>query len=429
MVENIIPLKWSTQTRIVKDLILNSNNPRIKNEKVEEQVKKSLEKYNIVELVVIDTDNRVICGHMRLSILKELNRENESIEVRVPNRKLSQKEYDGYLLLSNRLHADFDYQKLFDNFDIETLLESGFDDQDLSHIFDEQLEIEDDGFNTEKELNEIKVPISKIGDIYKLGNHVLACGDSNDLTFMQKVIGQRKVQMITADSPYNIGLSYDKGLGGKQNYQGVVDDNKTEAEFRKFIYQNVKTAISFVDKDAHIFYFSDPKNVGMVQEIYKELGIENKRTCLWLKAGAFNPTPGTAFNRSYEPAIYGTLGKPYISENPKNITEIMNKEIGTGNQALDDILDMIDIWICKRVPLNEYTHPTEKPVTLYEKSLRRCSKPGDTILDPFAGSGSTLIACEQLKRNCITVDINPIFVDLVIRRFEEFTKLKAVKIN
>ena len=424
------PLTWSTTKRIAKELIPNASNPRVISEKMIELLKKSIQTYNIVELVVIDTDDRVLVGHQRLAILKMLGRENEEIEVRIPSRKLSQKEYDEYLLMSNRIHGEFDIQKLLENFDMETLFEAGFDDSDLSHIFDEQLEIEEDGFNVEKALEEIKVPISQTGDIYKLGDQIVACGDSNDLAFMQKVVGDRKVQMVTADSPYNIQYDYVKGFGGgNKNYQGDVDDNLSDADYRKFLYTSVKNAISFVDKDAHVFYFSDPRYIGMVQSIYAELGIESKRVCLWIKAGAFNPTPSSAFNRAYEPATYGTIGKPFISDNLKNISEIMNKEVGSGNQAHDDILDMLDIWICKRVPTGEYVHATQKPVTLYEKSLRRCSKPGDTILDPFAGSGTTLLACEQLKRKCITVDMNPIFVDIVIRRWEEYTKQKAVKIS
>lgn len=429
MAKTLAPLSWSTQTRIAESLIPNSDNPRIINPHMVEQLKKSVERFNIVELVVIDTDDRVLVGHQRLAILKLLGREKEEIEVRVPSRKLSKKEYDEYLLISNRVHGEFDMQKLLENFDIETLLGAGFDDTDLSHIFTEQLEIEDDGFNEEKALEEIKVPISQTGDIYRLGYHILGCGSSNDPAFMQKLVGDRKAEMIMADPPFNIDLNYDKGIGGKKNYQGNVDDNLSDGEYKKFIHQNMQVAMSFAQANAHVFYFSDPYYIGMMQELYKELDIKPVRVCLWLKAGAFNPTPGVAFNRSYEPATYGTVGKPYIAENPKNLSEVMNKEIGAGNQALDDMLDMMDIWICKRVALGEYEHPTQKPVTLYEKSLRRCTKVGDTVIDPFAGSGATLLACEQLKRKCITVDINPIFVDLTIRRWEEYTKQKAVKIS
>jgi DNA modification methylase len=113
----------------------------------------------------------------------------------------------------------------------------------------------------------------------------------------------------------------------------------------------------------------------------------------------------------------------------QNLNEIMNKEIGTGNRLIDDILDLWDIWLVKRLAGNEYEHPTMKPPTLYEKALRRCSNPGDIILDSFAGSGSLLIAAEQLKRKAYLIEIEPIFCDLIINRYESYAKQKSKKIN
>ena len=95
----------------------------------------------------------------------------------------------------------------------------------------------------------------------------------------------------------------------------------------------------------------------------------------------------------------------------------------------DDILDLMDIWLVKRLPSNQYDHPTEKPPSLHEKALRRCTKPGDTVLDIFGGSGSTLIACEQLKRRAIVVEIEPVFCDLIIRRYQQLTGKEAIHAN
>ena len=118
------------------------------------------------------------------------------------------------------------------------------------------------------------------------------------------------------------------------------------------------------------------------------------------------------------------MGHPYLSEQ-KNLNEILNKEVGTGNSALDDILDIIDIWVARRLPTQDYEHPTEKPVTLHEKPLRRCTKIGDIVLDLMGGSGSTLIACQQMKRRCLMVEWEPIFCDLIVKRFEALTGEKA----
>jgi DNA modification methylase len=179
--------------------------------------------------------------------------------------------------------------------------------------------------------------------------------------------------------------------------------------------------------DTHVFYWSDQIYVGLVQDLYRELGIENKRICLWLKNGQ-NPTPGVAFNKCYEPCTYGVRGKPYIAPEIKNLNEVLNKEIGTGNALVEEALDNIDVWAVKRLSGKDYEHATSKPPKLHEKAIRRCTKPGDIILDSFSGSSSTLIAGEQLKRRVFAVELEPVFCDLAIRHYEKLTGRKA-KIN
>jgi DNA modification methylase len=190
----------------------------------------------------------------------------------------------------------------------------------------------------------------------------------------------------------------------------------------------LKNGLSVADKDAHVFTYCDQKYIWLLQTLYEELGIQNKRVCLWIKNSS-NPTPGVAFNKQYEPCVYGTVGKPYLSATTLNISEILNKEIGSGNQGVQDMYDLLDLWIVKRLNGSEYEHPTQKPPQLHEKALRRCTKPGDIVLDLFGGSGSLLIACEQLKRSAYLVEREPTFVDLIIRRYEKLTGQQAKKLN
>lgn len=420
-------LEWRTEKRSVAELIPNEKNPRVMSPKQIEDLKRSLQKFNLVEIPVIDTENKVLAGHQRLMVLKLLGRENEKIEVRVPNRKLSQKEYDQYLLTSNRIHGDWDWGKLAENFDLELLIESGFDDTDLSHLFDD-LTVEDDEFDIEKELDKIKKPKTKPGDIYQLGSHKIICADSTDPETLKKLLGKSKVDMIYQDPPYNIGLSYDKGIGGKKNYGGNVDDSKSDTEFKEFLSKALTNGLSVCQPNAHIFTYCDQKYIWLLQILYQELGIQNKRVCLWIKNNSV-PTPQVAFNKQYEPCVYGTIGKPYLSDKVLNLSEVLNKEINTGNRTIEDIYDLLDIWLVKRINSTDYQHPTEKPPLLHEKALRRCTKPGDSVLDLFAGSGSLMVACEQLKRSAYMVEREPIFVDLIIRRYEKLTNSKAKKLS
>ena len=420
-------LQWHNEMRKVSDLIPNEKNPRTMSPKQIEDLKTSLKKFNLVEVPVLDLNNRVVAGHQRLMVLKLLGRENEKIDVRVPNRKLTQKEYDQYLLSSNAIHGEWDWEKLAVNFEIGTILKSGFDDADLSHLFDD-LMVEDDEFDVDKEIAKILKPKSKLDDLYSLGSHRLLCADSTDPASVKKLMGGKQAQAILQDPPYNVKLNYDKGISGKANYGGHVDDGKTDEEYRKFLRKVISNGLSVCAKDAHVFTYCDQSFIWLLQTLYKELGIQNKRVCLWIKNCA-NPTPNIAFSKQYEPCIYGTMGSPYLSDKVLNLSEILNKEVGSGNRTIEDIHDMIDIWLVKRISGSDYEHPTQKPPQLHEKALRRCTKPGDILLDCCAGSGSLMVACEQLKRSAYMCEREPLFVDLIIRRYEKLTGQKAKKLS
>ena len=318
--------------------------------------------------------------------------------------------------------------ELLKEFDLGILMDVGFGDEDLSQIWDDSLETEDDNFNAEEELKKIEETDIQLGDLFELGSHRLLCGDAHDLANIQRLMGKEKAAMVYTDPIYNIGVSYDKGIGGKQNYGGKVDDNKSDAEYREFLKSGMQSALTVADKDFHYFCYCDQKYIGMVQDLFRELGIENKRVCMWIKNGQ-NPTPGVAFSKCYEPCVYGTVGSPYLSKSVQNLNEVMNKEIGTGNRLIDDILDELDIWLVKRLAGNEYEHSTSKPPTLHEKAIRRCTKPGDIILDLYGGSGSTLIAADMLKRRVYLTEIEPRFCQLIINRYEKLTGQKAKLIS
>ncbi len=420
-------LKWHNEKRRVKDLIPYKKNPRRISPEQVENLKKSLKKFNLVEIPVIDIDNRLIAGHQRLMVLQLLGRNEEFIDVRVPNRKLTKKEFKQYLLISNRVTGEWEWEKLKE-FDIEMLMNTGFDDSDLSNIWDDALGIENDGFDVEEQLQKIKKTDIKTGDMFRLGRHVLFCGDSTDINTVKVLMGKTRANIINTDPPFNIGLSYQAGIGNKKNYGGKTNDKKTDKEYRIFLKNIIENGLSVARQDCHVFIWSDEKNIGLLQGLYKEAGLEQKRLCIWIKNNQ-NPTPQIAFNKVTEFCLYGTRGVPYLSDKVKNLNEIMNKEITTGNRLVDDVMDLFNIWLVKRLPGNQYEHPTQKPVTLYEKALRRCSRPGDIILDLCAGSGSLMSACEQLKRVAYLVEIEPLFCQLIINRYEKLTKTKVKKVN
>jgi DNA modification methylase len=291
---------------------------------------------------------------------------------------------------------------------MDMLLGVGFGDEELQSLFDD-VDLTEDDFDIEKALKETINAKVKTGEIWELGKHKLLVGDSTDITAVQKLMDGNLADIVYCDPPYNIGLDYSKGVGNKEKYQGSYspkDDSK---------------------KDSHFFYWCDSSYIWITQNLYNKHGIDSKCVCMWIKNNQ-NPTHKIAFNKVYDPCVYGTIGKPYFNSAMNNVNEILNQEVTTGNQVHDEILDMIDIWIEKRDNAQAYQHPTQKPVTLNEKPLKRCSAPLHIVYSGFAGSGSDLIACEELNRVWYGVEKDLIFATIVIDRWEKFTGLKAKKI-
>ena len=417
-------LQWHTVQKRVNDLVPQEVNPRKINDKQMSDLKKSLAKFNLVEIPAVDLDGKIIAGHQRMKALQLLGRGEELIDVRVPNRKLSEDEAKRYLIASNALGGDWDFEKL-KSFDLDLLIDIGFDQVDLSHFWDKELEIKDEDFDVEAELKKIKTPKTKPGDLIYLGEHRLLCGDSTNPNNLKRLFGGDKASMIFSDPVYNIKLDYSKGIGGKNDYGGAVNDNRSYEEYKQFIKSSLLAALPNTKNDCHVFYWCDQTYIGLFQELYRELGIVNKRVCLWLK-NSQNPTPKIAFNTCYEPAVYGVKGKPYINSDINNYNEVLNKELGTGNEMFEDVYDSLDIWLTKRISGKDYEHATSKPPKLYEKAIRRCTKPGDIILDSFSGSASTIIAGEQLKRKVYAMELEPVFCDLAIARYRKLTGRKEV---
>ena len=200
------PLIWHTAQRVVDDLIPQTINPRVISGKQLEDLKKNIEKMNLVEIPAVDLDGKIIAGHQRVKVLKLLGRGKETIDVRVPNRKLSDDEVKRYLIASNALGGDWDFDLLKD-FDIDLLTDIGFDQNDLANIWDNNVGIKDEEFNIDKELEKIKIPTTKLGDIIELGDHRLICGDACDLNVIKRLFGDKRASMIYSDPVYNIGLS------------------------------------------------------------------------------------------------------------------------------------------------------------------------------------------------------------------------------
>lgn len=397
-------------------------NPRKHTKEQATQLKESIKRFGFVDPIICNIaegrENIVIGGHFRLEMAKEL----KMVEVPVVFVNISDLEKEQELNVRlNKNVGEFDFEKL-KLLNIDLLLNIGFDQKELDGLWNIKLNKKE--FSVEEELKKIKNPVTQTGDIIVMDGCRLICGDSLLPETLQKLFGDERASMIISDPIYNISVNYNSGIGGKQNYGGSVDDNKTDKEYEEFLRKSMVAALAVTKDDAHVFYWSDESYIWQIQVLYREFGIINRRVCLWLK-GSHNPVPSVAFNKCYEPCTYGTRGKPYITKGVNDLNEVMNNDMTTGNDLLQQAQDHLTVWMEKRLSGNEYEHSTMKPDEVYQKAIRRCTRMNDIILDSFSGSGSTIMAGIKLKRKVYAVEIEPTFCDLTIRRYEALTGKKA----
>jgi DNA modification methylase len=411
-------LSWTTGVREVKDLLPWQENPRKISKQALGKLKEKITQNGFHSVIVIDTDNTILSGNQRKVALMELG--INTVDVMIPSRKLSDAERRRIGIESNINDGEWDFEKL-KSFDLELLQFAGFDEKELVKFWDDEKDTKDDKFDVDKELKKIKTPQTKLGDLIIMGNHKLLCSSSTDINAVKKLFGDDRATAIYSDPPFNIGLSYNKGVGNKSNYGGTFDDNQSPEAYKEFIRQVLKSSLTISTKDTHVAFWCDEAWVWVFQTLYMELGIKNRRLNIWIKNNS-SPIPTVAFNKCAEYCVYGTKGSPYLSDLFKNLNEIQNKDCTTGNQLLEDISN---IWATKRLPSNQMEHPTSKNPELHHKFIMRCTKPGDIIFDAFSGSASTMICAEQLDRKVYSLEIEPVFCDLAIRRYEKLTGRKA----
>ncbi len=419
-------LEWHTERRHVRDLIPTDKNPNVNTDTEFAKLKTSIKRDGYVEIIVIDIDGRIAAGNHRHRAMTELGMADTEIDVRVPNRKLTKTEFNRYLIASNALHGSWDFDVLRE-YDPELWMQL-LNEEDIAHAFDDLAETEDDNANLDEEIKKAKDTDIRPGDCFQLGPHRLGCIDSTDPIAVKKLIGKDKIDLINIDFPYNVGVNYDSGLGGKQHYGGTTNDKKTDLEYFQFLEDITRNALAEAKDDCHVFLWLDEKYLGAFQMLFKKFSIKQKRLCMWVKDSQ-NPVPKVAFNRAVELCLYGVRGSPYLSNKLLNLNEFLNKNIGSGSRVADDVFDIFQLWFAKRVPGVLYEHPTMKPISLYEKSLRRCSRPNDKVLDLCGGAGSLLLACDAMHRVAIVGEMEPVFCQVIINRFKKIGHGQVKKLN
>jgi DNA modification methylase len=417
-------LQWHNEKRKVKDLTPCSYNPRKITDEQKTLLKKSLTKFNVAEIPAINTDGTIIAGHMRIMASIENGRGDEIIDVRVPNRELTKEEADEYMLASNRITGEWDFLKLA-KFNTEMLKSVGFSSFEMDKIL---LRVaKEDNFDAQKEYEKIQEPETKKGDLYLLGNHRLLCGSSVDEQDFEKLMDGKKGNLIFTDPPYNInykspaGFSYDSkkfgGTGGK-----ILNDNLSDKDCLQFYTDVLKNLFIHTDDSVTIYWWVSSVIQHISQQAFELADWHFSQIIIWLKNSVSMVSKD--YLRTYENCIVGWKnGKAhYIDKRTENYKDVIMLDKET-------FAEQLDVWYEHRDNTSKYLHPTQKPVRLSERAIKKNSKSGDIVIDAFGGSGSTLIGCSQLDRKCFAMELDPKYCDVIVKRYEKYTGKKAERVK
>jgi len=374
MTEEETKILWHNEKRWLSDLIPYAHNPRTMTDKAAKRLTKSLKNTGYAEVIAINTDNIIVAGHQRHTILKQLNKQDLEIDVRVPSRTLTKKEFEDYLIASNKDIGDWDYDMLANDFDIDELLEKGFELSELGIDVVETIETEGDDETPEPPAE----PKTVLGDLYELGDNRLVCGDATVITDVEKLMDGNKADMVFTDPPYNIDY---KGLS---NAHGKIKNDKMpDKDFVDFLTSSLYRCDT-------MYVCCSWQYVNLFKEAMVNIGRDVKSMIIWNKVNAAQHLD--KYYKQHEIILY-------------------HGEFG-GVKTLRG-----DIWELKRQ--RNTLHPTMKPVELIEMAL--LDNPSKkNILDLFGGSGSTLIACEKTNRKCYMMELDPRYCDVIVNRYKTF---------
>jgi len=374
------------------------NNPRKLKDSAIEKVAMSLKEYGFRQPIVVDKNRIIVVGHTRYRASKKLGLKEVPITI-VDN--LTPEQINAYRIADNRTAEESEWDSELLKMEIKDLEAKdfkldllGFNEDQLNDMLFEEKQ----GLTDEDEVPEApEEPISKLGDIWKLGKHKLICGDSTKLDTYEKLCGETKVDLYLTDPPYNV--SYE---GKTKEKLTIQNDKQTDDEFIQFLSQAFVSANSVL-KMGGAFYIWHSDSEGLN---FRLACIEAKwklrQTLIWSKNSMVMGRQD--YHWQHEPCLYGWKeGSSHSWYSDRKQTTIIKYDRPTKSKL----------------------HPTMKPVGLMEYLVKNSSKQEDIILDSFLGSGSTLIACEKLDRICYGMELDPKYCDVIIKRWENFTGKKA----
>ena len=388
-------MKTTTEMQLVNisKLIPYVNNARTHSPEQINKLRSSLREFGFINPVIIDRDFGVIAGHGRILAAKE-----EGI-AEVPcvfADHLTEAQKKAYIIADNRMAMDAGWDEELLRVEIEALqaesfdtLLTGFDEKELADLFkdDTDSEAKDDDFDLTAALE--KASFVEKGDIWTVGKHRLMCGDATSAEDVSQLMGDTKANLILTDPPYGVSFKSSSGLT-------IQNDSMKDEEFYNFLLASFKNMVSHLEQGGAAYVFHADTEGLNFRRAFIDAGLHLAGCCIWVKDSLV--LGRSDYQWQHEPVLYGFLqnGKHKWFSDRKQTT----------------------IWNFDK-PKRNANHPTSKPLDLLGYSIGNSTQENAVVIDTFGGSGSTMMACEQMNRVCFMMELDPKYASVILRRAVE----------
>lgn len=396
-------INWKLEKRKIKDLKEHPKNPRILSAEQAIHLQQSFDKFGIVDKIIINQDNTIIGGHQRKKILKKMG--IKEVDCFVPDRPLSHDEVDELNIRLNKNTGDWDWDILANQWDVDKLIEWGFSAEELFDAPIKTIEPEEESEILEPAKDEDA--ITKLGDVYELNQHRIVCGDSTLPEYVDKCLNGNIPILMVTDPPYGVeynaewrngyDLNLGKGFDGKQNRAigKVKNDNQIDWSLSYFL---------FPGSVAYVWHAG--KFASQVSKHLENCDFGISYQIIWAKQH-FVFGRGD-YHWQHEPCWYAIKnGHKHNWQGDRKQTTLWeinnNNPFGTGNDKEE-----------------KTGHSTQKPIECMARPIRNNSAEGESVYDPFLGSGTTLIAAEMNNRICYGIELSPAYCDIIVERWKKF---------
>lgn len=409
-------------------------NPRIFDDNKVAKLMKSIqedgEMLKLRELVAYDNHGElvVIGGNMRLTAIQKLYDKKDcvNIPVKVLDSKTPVEFLKSFVIKDNNSYGEWDYDLLQEDWNTEDLNAWGLELEDVKmESPDEVDKLAEDGYEPEVK----EEARTKYGDVIQLGNHRLMCGDATKEKEVLKLMGGAKANLYLTDPPYNVNYQ-----GGTSEHLKIQNDNMNNTMFEEFIKNSYQAADVVMNPGAAFYIFHADSNSLYFRRAADEIGWKIRECIIWVKNSLVLGRQD--YQWMHEPCLYGWKeGTHYFIDDRSQTTVIDSEQFDFSKKSKSELVQLLnEIYsdtinktiIREHKPQKNDLHPTMKPIKLFGKLISNSTKVGGNVLDTFAGSGTSIIACEQLNRKCFAMELDPSYCDVIVDRYEQYSGIKAI---